>query len=117
VINYNAYLKGDLDLVKDEFIKCTQLCLEHDKVAKWIIEIAALKDDQIANLTRSISSWAEENFPQEDWSKIFVKSSTGFYETIDGKPNGATFEGIKIMLDNSGKIPVKAAGGVRSIWE
>jgi deoxyribose-phosphate aldolase len=31
-----------------------------------------------------------------------------------GKPNGATFEGIKIMLDNAGKLPVKAAGGVRT---
>lgn len=114
VINYNAYLKGDLNLVKDEFIKCTQLCLEHNKVAKWIIEIAALTDDQIADLTRNISGWAEENFPEKDWPKIFVKSSTGFYETKDGKPNGATFEGVKIMLDNAGKLPVKAAGGVRT---
>jgi deoxyribose-phosphate aldolase len=114
VINYNAYLKGDLDLVKDEFIKCTQLCLEHHKVAKWIIEIAALTDEQIADLTKSISTWSEEHFPEIEWSKIFVKSSTGFYETQDGKPNGATFEGIKIMLDNAGKLPVKAAGGVRT---
>lgn len=114
VINYNAYLKGDLDLVKDEFIKCTQLCLEHHKVAKWIIEIAALTDEQIADLTKSISTWSEEHFPENEWSKIFVKSSTGFYETQDGKPNGATFEGIKIMLDNAGKLPVKAAGGVRT---
>lgn len=114
VINYNAYLKGDLDLVKDEFIKCTQLCLEHHKIAKWIIEIAALTDEQIADLTKSISTWSEEHFPENEWSKIFVKSSTGFYETQDGKPNGATFEGIKIMLDNAGKLPVKAAGGVRT---
>lgn len=114
VINYNAYLKGDLDLVKDEFVKCTQLCLENHKAAKWIIEIAALTDEQIADLTRNISIWAEERFSENDWSRIFVKSSTGFYETQDGKPNGATFEGIKIMLENAGKLPVKAAGGVRT---
>lgn len=114
VINYPAYLKGDLDLVKDEFLRCTQLCINHRKVAKWIIEIAALSDEQIADLTKNISNWAEENFSEEDLSKIFVKSSTGFYETKDGKPNGATFEGIKIMLDNAGKLPVKAAGGVRT---
>ncbi|MCI3937782.1 deoxyribose-phosphate aldolase [Chryseobacterium aahli] len=112
VINYSAYLKGDL--VKDEFLRCTQLCMNHHKVAKWIIEIAALTDEQIANLTRNISNWAEENFPENDLSKIFVKSSTGFYETKDGKPSGATFEGIKIMLHNAGKLPVKAAGGVKT---
>lgn len=114
VINYNAYLNGDVNMVKDEFIKCTQLCLQNHKVVKWIIEIAALTDEQIADLTQNISNWAEDNFPENEWPKIFVKSSTGFYETKAGKPNGATFEGIKIMLDNAGKLPVKAAGGVRT---
>ncbi|WP_426279234.1 deoxyribose-phosphate aldolase [Chryseobacterium sp. S-02] len=114
VINYTEYLKGDISLVKEEFVQCTALCLHHHKIAKWIIEIAALTDVQIADLTKNISNWAEENFSQTDLSKIFVKSSTGFYETENGKPNGATFEGIKIMLDNAGKLPVKAAGGVRT---
>ncbi|AZA88205.1 deoxyribose-phosphate aldolase [Chryseobacterium shandongense] len=114
VINYNAYLQGNLHLVQNEFVQCTQLCLQHHKVVKWIIEIAALTDEQIANLTKNISIWAEENFSENEWANIFVKSSTGFYETKDGKPNGATFEGVKIMLDNAGKLPVKAAGGVRT---
>lgn len=114
VINYNAYLQGDLQLVKEEFVKCTRLPLEHHKIAKWIIEIAALTHEQIADLTKNISTWAEENFSENDWPKIFVKSSTGFYETTDGKPNGATFEGIAIMLENAGKLPVKAAGGVKT---
>lgn len=114
VMNYNAYLQGNIELVKDEFVQCTKLALEHHKIAKWIIEIAALTDDQIADLTKNISNWAEENFSANDLPHIFVKSSTGFYETKDGKPNGATFEGIKIMLDNAGKLPVKAAGGVRT---
>lgn len=114
VINYNAFLQGNLKLVEKEFIQCTQLCMAHHKTAKWIIEIAALKDSQIADLTRQISLWAETNFSENDLSQIFVKSSTGFYETKDGKPNGATFEGIKIMLENAGKLPVKAAGGVKT---
>ncbi|AZA56271.1 deoxyribose-phosphate aldolase [Chryseobacterium shandongense] len=114
VINYNAYLQGNLHLVQNEFVQCTQLCLQHHKVIKWIIEIAALTDEQIANLTKNITIWAEENFSENEWANIFVKSSTGFYETKDGKPNGATFEGVKIMLDNAGKLPVKAAGGVRT---
>ncbi|WP_279324411.1 deoxyribose-phosphate aldolase [Chryseobacterium pyrolae] len=114
VINYSAYLKGDVVLVKEEFVKCTQLGLQNKKVVKWIIEIAALTDEQIADITRNISTWAEENFTENDLPNIFVKSSTGFYQTEGGKPNGATFEGIKIMLDNAGKLPVKAAGGVRT---
>jgi len=114
VINYTAYLEGDIALVKEEFVKCTQLCIAHHKVAKWIIEIAALDNQQIADLTQKISQWAEENFSEHDLSSIFVKSSTGFYQTTDGKPNGATFEAVKIMLDNAGKLPVKAAGGVRT---
>lgn len=114
VINYNAYLKGNKEQVKEEFVQCTQLCLTHHKVAKWIIEIAALTDEQIADLTGHISAWAEEHFSEKDLPRIFVKSSTGFFETTGGKPNGATFEGIKIMLDHAGKLPVKAAGGVRT---
>lgn len=114
VINYKAYLEGNTSLVKEEFVKCTQLGLQHHKVVKWIIEIAALTDEQIADLTKNISNWAVENFQENDFPHIFVKSSTGFFETTDGKPNGATFEGVKIMLDNAGKLPVKAAGGVRT---
>ena len=52
VINYTAYLQGDIELVREEFVKCTKLSLEHQKVAKWIIEIAALTDEQIADLTK-----------------------------------------------------------------
>ncbi len=114
VINYEAYRKGEESLVKNEFLQCTKLCLENGKVVKWIIEIASLTDEQIADLTSKIWTWSQENFSENEFSKIFVKSSTGFYQTEDGKPNGATFEGIKIMLDNAGKLPVKAAGGVRT---
>ncbi|WP_099769323.1 deoxyribose-phosphate aldolase [Chryseobacterium sp. 52] len=114
VINYTAYLNGNPELVKEEFVQCTQLALQNQKIAKWIIEIAALTDEQIADITKNISNWAEENFSENDLPKIFVKSSTGFYQTEGGKPNGATFEGIRIMLDHAGKLPVKAAGGVRT---
>ncbi|MDN5627655.1 MAG: deoxyribose-phosphate aldolase, partial [Weeksellaceae bacterium] len=114
VINYEAYKKGELSLVENEFISGTKLGLEAGKTVKWIIEIAALTDQQIADLTAHIWKWAQDNFEEKDFSRIFVKSSTGFYKTEDGKPNGATFEGVKIMLDNAGKLPVKAAGGVKT---
>lgn len=114
VINYEAFKKGNLDLVKSEFINCTSLALKNDKIAKWIIEIAALNNEQIADLCQKISTWAKENFEENLLQNIFIKSSTGFYKTENGKPNGATFEGIKIMLENSGGLPIKAAGGVKT---
>lgn len=113
VVNYEAYRNGDLDLVKNEVLSCTKLCLDNGKIAKWIIEIAALTDSEIADITAKISGWVSEHFNGQE-GNVFVKSSTGFFQTEGGKPNGATFEGIKIMLDNAGKLPVKAAGGVRS---
>jgi len=114
VINYEAFKSGDLDLMEKEFVEGTKLGLHFGKTVKWIIEIAALTDAQVAELTASIWKWAQANFEEKDFSKIFVKSSTGFYVTEGGKPNGATFEGVKIMLDNAGKLPVKAAGGVKT---
>lgn len=114
VINYEAYKVGKTDLVKNEFVSGTKLSLENGKVVKWIIEIAALTEEQIVSITKDIRSWAEENFSEDQLQHIFVKSSTGFYPTENGKPNGATFEGIELMIKNAGKLSVKAAGGVKS---
>ena len=114
VINYEAFKKGHLDLVKNEFINCTSLVLKNHKVAKWIIETAALNDFHIADICQKISTWAKENFKEDQLQNIFIKSSTGFYKTENGKPNGATFEAVKIMLENSNGLPIKAAGGVKT---
>lgn len=114
VINFEAFKRGEIDLVKEEFLKGSSLGLENGKVVKWIIEIAALTDAQIADITALFAKCAEENFSIEEQKNIFVKSSTGFYKTEGGKPNGATKEGIKIMKAHAGNLPVKAAGGVRT---
>lgn len=114
VVNYEAFKAGNTDLVKNEFVEGTKLALKNGKIVKWIIEIAALTDEQIVDITKNMRIWAEENFDESDLQNIFVKSSTGFYPTEDGKPNGATFEGIKLMLENAGKLSVKAAGGVKT---
>lgn len=113
VANFEAFKHGDLDLVKKEIEEGTNLGLINGKVVKWIIEIAALTDEQIAGITKLISDLVEEKFPGKTQS-VFVKSSTGFYKTTDGKPSGATVDGIRIMLQNAGHLPVKAAGGVKT---
>lgn len=116
VINYKSYKSGNLHGVAEEVKLCNKFVLGQNKVIKWIIEAAALSDEQIIGITKLIKSVTQEFSPgQED--KVFVKSSTGFYKTSEGKPNGATPHNIKLMLDNAGNLPVKAAGGVRNYQE
>ena len=114
VVNYQAFQKGDIKAVRTQINACTALCLKNGKVVKWIIEIAALSDKEIASLTDFIREEVEQSFPNEV-QQVFVKSSTGFYQRVDGGPVGATLSGVKIMKDNAGQLPIKAAGGVRNI--
>ena len=57
------------------------------------------------------------NFKEANYEAVFVKSSTGFYKTENGLPNGATVPTIIMMLENASPLPVKAAGGVRTYEE
>jgi deoxyribose-phosphate aldolase len=104
-------------LVEDEILKGTKLGLDHNKAVKWIIEVAALNELQIAQLTALIKNVVVSNFKEEVYDSVFVKSSTGFYVTENNLPNGATVSTIKIMLENASPLPVKAAGGVRTYAE
>lgn len=117
VCNYEAFKKGDTDLVKEEILRGTQLGLDNNKVVKWIIEVAALSEKEIIQLSSLIKNVIVSNFEQELFSKVFVKSSTGFYTTENNLPNGATVSAIKMMLENASPLPVKAAGGVRTYEE
>jgi deoxyribose-phosphate aldolase len=117
VCNYEAFKEGNADLVKDEVLKCTQLGLENNKVVKWIIEVAALNEKQIIQLSALIKNVVVSNFKEDDYASVFVKSSTGFYKTENDLPNGATVSSIILMLENASPLPVKAAGGVRTYEE
>lgn len=114
VVDYEAFKLGKLDYVKDQVLKGTSFGLNHNKVVKWIIEIAALNDNQIIQLTTLIKNVVISNFKEEQYEKVFVKSSTGFYVTQDGSPNGATFSAIVLMLENAFPLSVKASGGVKN---
>lgn len=117
VCNYEAFQRGELDAVKDEIFRCTQIGLEHKKVVKWIIEVAALSDKQIIQLSALIKNCVISKFKQEQLQFVFVKSSTGFYKTKEGIPNGATKSAVLMMLENASPLPIKAAGGVRTYQE
>jgi len=116
VCNYRAFKLGDHDLVRDEVFAGTKLGLEHLKTVKWIIEVAALTDKEIAQLSALIKAVVVTNF-EGHYNDVFVKSSTGFFKTEGGRPNGATLESVSIMLENAAPLPVKAAGGVRTFDE
>jgi deoxyribose-phosphate aldolase len=114
VVNYTAFKEEKINLVKAEVYKGTKLALDNNKVAKWIIEIAALTNEEIIALTQLIRDVVLENFGEENAANVFVKSSTGFYKTEGGKPNGATFEAMELIVENAKPLPAKAAGGVRN---
>lgn len=117
VCNYSAFKNGDVNVLKDEILKGTQLGLAHNKVVKWIIEVAALDSKEIIQISSLIKNVIVTHFEQERFSKVFVKSSTGFYQTNNNEPNGATIPTIKMMLENASPLSVKAAGGVRTYDE
>lgn len=117
VCNYEAFKKGNSALVKEEILKCTQFGLSQHKTVKWIIEVAALTDQEIIQLSALIKNVVMSNCKEDQYASVFVKSSTGFYKTEKNKPNGATVSSILMMLENCSPLPVKAAGGVRSFEE
>ncbi|EIA09416.1 deoxyribose-phosphate aldolase [Flavobacterium frigoris] len=117
VCNYEAFKEGNFDLVKEEILKGTQLGLDNSKVVKWIIEVAALNEKQIVQLSALVKNVVVSNFKEKDFASVFVKSSTGFYKTENNLPNGATVSSIILMLENASPLPVKAAGGVRTYEE
>ena len=117
VCNYQAFINGDLETVKNEIILGTQLGLQHNKIVKWIIEIAALTEKQIIQICSLIKKTVVSNFKDEQYHQVYVKSSTGFYVTENNMPNGATIPAIIMMLENASPLSVKAAGGVRTYDE
>lgn len=114
VVNYTAFKAGKVNLVKSEVFKGTKLALDNAKKAKWIIEVAALSNEEIAQLSALIKEVVLSNFGEAHAQDVFVKSSTGFFKTEEGKPNGATFEAMEIIKEHATPLAIKAAGGVRT---
>jgi deoxyribose-phosphate aldolase len=114
VCNYEAFKEGNVLLVKEEILRCTEFVIQNNKVIKWIVEVAALNNQQIIQLSTLIKNVVISNFKEDVYPSVFVKSSTGFYKTKDNLPNGATLPSIVMMLENASPLPIKAAGGVRN---
>ena len=98
VINIGELKAGNYDYVRDEIATLKKAC--GDKILKVIIETCLLTDEEKIICCKLVTEAGAD----------FIKTSTGFSKA------GATFEDVKLMVENVGKgVKVKAAGGIGSI--
>ena len=97
VINIGWVKDGLYDKVLDEIKQIKAAC--NGKLLKVIIETCLLTDEEKIKLCKVVSESGAD----------YIKTSTGFSKA------GATFEDVKLMVDNVDGILVKAAGGISSI--
>lgn len=114
VVDYKAYKRGEDDKVKEAVYQGTKCCLDAGKICKWIVETAALTEEQIKRLALMIRDVVVANFGRKQAAQVFIKSSTGYYQTTAGAPNGATERDIKILVAQARPLAVKASGGIRN---
>ena len=106
VSDYNMFKQQRFHKFDQDIIEGTRLAKENKKTVKWIIETGALSKDEIRNITKRIADLVLKNFPDFQ-ERVFIKTSTGYYGGF-----GATLSDIKIMKSVSGRLPIKASGGV-----
>ena len=75
VINYEAFKNGNTNLVVEEIIKGTAIGLKNNKIVKWIIEVAALTNEQIASISSLIKNLVIENFGIDNAKNVFVNNN------------------------------------------
>ncbi len=98
VINIGELKAGNYDYVRGEIATLKKAC--GDKILKVIIETCLLTDEEKIICCKLVTEAGAD----------FIKTSTGFSKA------GATFEDVKLMVENVGKgVKVKAAGGISSI--
>ena len=111
VCDYNIFKQQRFEKFDKDIIEGTRLGKENNKTVKWIIETGALSKEEIRNITKRIANLVSENFPDFQ-EKVFIKTSTGYYGGF-----GATLSDVKMMKSVSGKLPIKASGGVSNYME
>jgi len=114
VVDYKAFLSGDLDKVMKEVSEGTAIGISEGKTVKWIIESGALGPQAIAELTTLISKIVIETVGPAKARNVFVKTSTGFFNPEGSGHGGATTDAVSIMKSNAGPLQVKASGGIYS---
>ena len=111
VTDYNIYKQKRFEKFDKDILEGTRIGYENKKTVKWIIETGALSKEEIKGITKRISKIVSDNFP-DFCESVFVKTSTGYYGGF-----GATVKDVKLMNSVSGKLPIKASGGVSNFSE
>ena len=109
VCDYNAFKRGDVRKFDMDILQATNVVMKEKKVAKWIIETGSLSSDEIRSISKRISGIVQSNFPN-NCHNVFIKTSTGYYGGL-----GATIKDVNTIKSVSGKLQVKASGGVSSL--
>ena len=111
VVNIGKVLSGDWDYVKEEIRVVCQEAHARGAIVKVIFENDFLPNDEIKIKLCQISELAGADFIKTSTGYGFVKDADGKYSS-----KGATAHDLKLMRANvSGKIQLKAAGGVRDL--
>lgn len=99
VMNIGHFLSGEYDFVQDEIAQVAAAAHKKGAILKVILETCYLTEEQIVKACELCHNAKAD----------FVKTSTGY------GTEGATTAGLKIMVENSNGMRVKAAGGVRTL--
>ena len=98
VINIGWVKDGKWKDIENEIASIKRVC--RDKILKVIIETCMLSDEEKVKLCEVVTKAGAD----------FIKTSTGF------GGGGATFEDVKLMVENVGDgVKVKAAGGIAGL--
>ena len=99
VIRVGALKEHKDDEIRKE-IRLLKAACGPERILKVIIETCLLTDDEIVRMCGIVTEAGAD----------YIKTSTGFSKA------GATFEGVKLMVENVGPgVKVKAAGGISSL--
>jgi deoxyribose-phosphate aldolase len=96
VINIGWLKSGDFDAVGRE-IKLIKEACGKTGILKVIVETGLLTEDEIRRVTKVVDAAGAD----------YIKTSTGF------GPRGASLRDVELFKENSKRLLIKAAGGVR----
>ena len=96
VINIGWLKQGDFDRVGQE-VKLIKEACGAQVLLKVIVETGLLTEEEIAKVTKVVDKAGAD----------YIKTSTGF------GPRGASLKDVQIFKENSERLKIKAAGGVR----
>ncbi len=96
VINIGWLKQGDYAAVQKEIASIKKACGDKG-ILKVIVETGLLTEDEIRKVTKVVDAAGAD----------FIKTSTGF------GPRGANLRDVELFKENSSRLKIKAAGGVR----